>query len=104
MGNPTALPRKGISSRKQNSPLSKNKSELNPELKYIPRLDSVTKVNKIPILTNTPSSSSSTSGSPRSPSQKQLPPPSELDRNDLKQVVKAKGQIIIPFSKTLRLQ
>merc|ERR1711963_1154582 len=78
-----ALPRRNIT-RRQNS-LS-NTPELNEELKYIPRLDgSVTKA-KSPILTTTPTRS-----------RKQLPPPSELDRNDLKQVVKAKG---IPFSKT----
>eukprot|EP00093_Oithona_nana_P011866 11866.XXX_77485_76385_1 [CDS] Oithona nana genome sequencing. len=89
VSNPTALPRKGItaSSRRQNSSLLSNtKSELNPELKYIPRLDSVTKVNRSPILTYTPSSSSSAAIPPSSTSRKQLPPPSELDRNDLKRI------------------
>ena len=76
----------GYSPLLQNSPLllSNTKSELNPELKYIPRLDSVTKVNRSPILTY--SSSSSTAIPPSSPSRKQLPPPSELDRNDLKRI------------------
>lgn len=109
VSNPTALPRKGItaSSRRQvnilcifhhrkincfspllqnSSLLSNTKSELNPELKYIPRLDSVTKVNRSPILTYTPSSSSSAAIPPSSTSRKQLPPPSELDRNDLKRI------------------